>query len=94
TLLNFASNSYLGISNDPRLIKAEHEADLKFGVGPGAVRFISGLYQREVYVVALTYPVVPKGQDTIRVQISASHTRRDLDYALKSFKEAGRKEGI
>jgi len=40
TLLNFASNSYLGISNDPRLIKAAHEADLKFGVGPGAVRFI------------------------------------------------------
>ncbi|GAI08934.1 unnamed protein product [marine sediment metagenome] len=59
-----------------------------------AKQVVSGLYQREVYVVALTYPVVPKGQDTIRVQISASHTRRDLDYALKSFKEAGRKEGI
>ncbi|GAH83610.1 unnamed protein product, partial [marine sediment metagenome] len=48
TLLNFASNSYLGISHDPRLIKAEHEADLKFGVGPGAVRFISGTQQPHI----------------------------------------------
>ncbi|RLC35889.1 MAG: hypothetical protein DRH33_07880 [Candidatus Nealsonbacteria bacterium] len=59
-----------------------------------AKQVVSHLYQRGVYVVALTYPVVPKGQDTIRVQISASHTRQDFDYALKSFKEAGRKEGI
>lgn len=48
TLLNFTSNSYLGISNDARLIKAEHEADLKFGVGPGAVRFISGTQQPHI----------------------------------------------
>ena len=59
-----------------------------------ARQMVSHLYQRGVYVVALTYPVVPKGQDTIRVQISVSHTRRDLDYALESFEEAGRKEGI
>ncbi len=52
------------------------------------------LYQRGIYLIALTYPVVPKGQDTIRVQISASHTRQDLDYALKSFEEAGRKEDV
>jgi len=59
-----------------------------------AKKMVSHLYQRGVYVVALTYPVVPKGQDTIRVQILASHTRGDLDYALRSFAEAGRKEGI
>ena len=59
-----------------------------------ARQVVSHLYQRGVYVVALTFPVVPKAQDTIRVQISASHTRQDLDYALKSFEEAGRKEGI
>ncbi len=59
-----------------------------------AKQMVYDLYQRGVYVVALTYPVVPKGQDTIRVQISASHTRQDLDYALKSFEEAGRREGI
>ena len=42
TFLNFASNSYLGIAKDMRLIDAEHEASMKYGVGPGAVRFISG----------------------------------------------------
>jgi len=59
-----------------------------------AKQVVSHLYQRGIYLIALTYPVVPKGQDTIRVQISASHTRRDLDYALKSFEEAGRKEDV
>ncbi len=59
-----------------------------------AKQMVSDLYQRGIYVVALTYPVVPKGQDTIRVQILASHTRHDLDYALKSFQETGKKEGI
>ncbi len=59
-----------------------------------AKQVVSHLYQRGIYLIALTYPVVPKGQDTIRVQISASHTRQDLDYALKSFEEAGRKEDV
>jgi len=45
------------------------------------------LYGKGILVIALTFPVVPKGQDTIRVQISASHTRKDLDYALESFKD-------
>jgi len=59
-----------------------------------AKQMVSDLYKRGIYVVALTYPVVPKGEDTIRVQIQASHTRKDLDYALKSFEEAGKKEDI
>ncbi len=59
-----------------------------------ARQMVANLYQRGIYVVALTYPVVPRGQDTIRVQILASHTGHDLDYALKSFQEAGEKEGI
>lgn len=54
----------------------------------------SELYQRGVFVIALTFPVVPRGQDTIRVQIAASHTRQDLDYALQSFEESGRKVGV
>ncbi|PWB76244.1 7-keto-8-aminopelargonate synthetase [candidate division GN15 bacterium] len=39
------SNSYLGLSVHPKLIKAEEEAAKKYGVGPGAVRFISGTYK-------------------------------------------------
>jgi glycine C-acetyltransferase len=41
-VLNFCSNNYLGLANDPRLIRAATEALQKYGVGPGAVRSIAG----------------------------------------------------
>jgi len=46
-----------------------------------------GLYERGLYVVGFTYPVVPKGEARIRVQISAAHTREELDRALDLFEE-------
>ena len=42
------SNSYLGMSLHPEVIKAEEEASREFGVGPGAVRFISGTYKQHI----------------------------------------------
>jgi len=48
SLINFASNSYLGLSQDSRLVEAEHRSSQRFGVGPGAVRFISGTYSPHV----------------------------------------------
>ncbi len=42
------SNSYLGLSMHPEVIKAEEEAAVKYGVGPGAVRFISGTYDTHI----------------------------------------------
>ena len=42
------SNSYLGMSLHPEVMKAEEEATREFGVGPGAVRFISGTYKHHV----------------------------------------------
>ncbi len=42
------SNSYLGMSLHPEVIKAEEEASREFGVGPGAVRFISGTYKKHI----------------------------------------------
>ncbi len=59
-----------------------------------AKRVASELYKKGILVIALTYPVVPKDQDTIRIQISASHTSQDIDYALRSFEDVGKKEGI
>jgi glycine C-acetyltransferase len=47
-----------------------------------------------VYVRGLWYPVVPKGEARLRVQISAAHTRADLDRALEAFKQAGKKLGV
>ena len=46
--LRMNSNSYLGLAASPKVIKAETDAAEKFGVGPGAVRFISGTYQPHI----------------------------------------------
>jgi len=59
-----------------------------------AKKVAQSLFQKGVFVVALTFPIVPRGEDTIRVQISASHTRADLDLALRAFDEVGRKDGL
>lgn len=47
-----------------------------------------------IYVVGFSYPVVPKDQARIRVQISAAHTRDDLEAAIAAFTRAGKKYGI
>jgi glycine C-acetyltransferase len=54
----------------------------------------SNLLEEGIYVIAFSYPVVPKGQARIRVQISAAHERGDLDRALEAFEKVGRKIGI
>lgn len=50
-------------------------------------QMVKGLYERGLLVVGLTYPVVPKGDETIRFQINAAHTDSDVDYALKMLGE-------
>ena len=45
------------------------------------------LLEKGVYVIGFFYPVVPKGTARIRVQISAAHTKEDLDFAIEKFKE-------
>jgi glycine C-acetyltransferase len=45
------------------------------------------LLEKGVYVVGFYFPVVPKGKARIRTQISAAHSKEDLDFALKAFKE-------
>jgi glycine C-acetyltransferase len=47
-----------------------------------------------IYVIGFSYPVVPKGQSRIRVQISAAHTTEQLDTALEAFKRVGKKYGV
>lgn len=46
------------------------------------------MLEKGVYVVGFSYPVVPKGKARIRTQVSASHTKEDLDFAVKCFIEA------
>jgi len=47
-----------------------------------------------IYVVAFTYPVVPKGQDRIRVQLSADHDSAMIDRCVQAFAKVGRKHGV
>ncbi len=46
------------------------------------------LLEKDIYAIAFSYPVVPLNKARIRTQISAEHTREDLDYAVKAFTEA------
>src|ERR1022692_750050 len=53
-----------------------------------AGRLAEALLAKGVYVIAFSFPVVPKGKARIRVQLSAAHTREDLEFAVRCFKEA------
>jgi len=57
-------------------------------------RMARELFDEGIYVVGFFYPVVPKGKDRIRVQISAAHTREQLDKAIDAFTRIGKKLGI
>ena len=59
-----------------------------------AHEFSRRMLEKGVYVVAFCYPVVPKGKDRIRTQISAGHTREDLDFAIKCFREVKEEMGL
>jgi len=59
-----------------------------------AVGLANDLLEEDIYVIGFSYPVVPKGEARIRVQLSAAHTREQLDKALNAFQKAGAKRGI
>ncbi len=57
---------------------------------PLAQKFAARLLDEGIYVIGFFYPVVPKGEARIRVQISAAHTREHLDKAVEAFIRVGR----
>ncbi|KXK52206.1 MAG: glycine C-acetyltransferase [Chlorobi bacterium] len=61
---------------------------------PLAQQFASRLLEEGIYVIGFFYPVVPKGQARIRVQISAAHNRHHLDTAIAAFTKVGRELGV
>ena len=52
------------------------------------------MLNENIYVIGFSYPVVPKGEARIRVQISAAHTKNDLDIAISAFKKIGLKYNL
>ena len=59
-----------------------------------AQEFSRDLFQEGIYGVGFFFPVVPKGQARIRVQMSAVHERHHLEAAVKAFAQAGRELGL
>ena len=59
-----------------------------------AQEFAARMLEKGVYVVGFCYPVVPKGRDRIRTQISAGHTKEDLDFAVSCFKAVKAEMGL
>jgi glycine C-acetyltransferase len=61
---------------------------------PVAQRFAARMYELGVLVTGFFYPVVPMGQARVRVQLSAAHTKEQLQTALAAFAQAGRELGL
>ncbi|MFO8144210.1 MAG: glycine C-acetyltransferase [Candidatus Syntrophosphaera sp.] len=57
---------------------------------PLAMKMADMLLDEGIYVIGFVYPVVPKGKARIRVQLSAAHSKEDLDKAIAAFKKVGK----
>ena len=70
------------------ILPGEHPiVPIMIGDAARATQMADALLKKDIYVIGFSYPVVPQGKARIRVQISAAHTRADLEFAVKSFKE-------
>jgi len=61
---------------------------------PLAVKFADELLKEGIYVIGFVFPVVPKGRARIRVQLSAAHTKPQIDQAVEAFIKVGKSLGI
>ncbi len=78
-----------------RLVPGEHPIiPILLGDATLANKMAERLLQEGIYVVGFSYPVVPKGQARIRVQMSAAHTRPQLTRAATAFAKVGRELGV
>jgi glycine C-acetyltransferase len=77
------------------LLPGEHPiVPIMLGDAALAGRFAEAMLARGVYVVGFSYPVVPQGRARMRTQISATHTREDLAFAVEQFAAVRRELGL
>lgn len=77
------------------LVPGEHPIiPVMLGDAKLASDFADELLKEGVYVIGFSFPVVPKGKARIRTQMSASHTKEDLDHAIRAFEKIGKKLGV
>jgi glycine C-acetyltransferase len=77
------------------IIDSEHPiVPIMLGDAVLSQKMAERLLEKGVYVVGFYFPVVPKGKARIRTQVSAAHSREDLDFALNAFKEVKEELGI
>jgi glycine C-acetyltransferase len=78
-----------------KLLPGEHPiVPVMLYEAPLAQEFARRLLDEGVYVIGFCFPVVPKGLARIRTQLSAAHTRGDLDHAIQAFTKVGREVGV
>lgn len=77
------------------ILPGEHPiVPIMFGDAIVATQMAEAMQKRGVYVIAFSFPVVPKGKARIRTQVSAAHSKEDLDLAVQMFAEAKAELGI
>jgi glycine C-acetyltransferase len=77
------------------VLPGEHPiVPVMFGDAKPAVKMAESLLEKGVYVIPFSFPVVPKGKARIRTQVSAAHSREDLDFAVEKFAQAKDELGI
>ncbi|MEZ6053793.1 MAG: glycine C-acetyltransferase [Planctomycetaceae bacterium] len=77
------------------ILPGEHPiVPVMIGDAAKATAMADALLERGVYVIGFSYPVVPQGQARIRCQMSAGHTREDLEFAVEQFRAVGVASGL
>ena len=77
------------------IVPGEHPiVPIMLGDAALATKFADAMLEQGVYVIGFSYPVVPEGKARIRTQISAAHTRQDLEHAVAAFVEVKRELGV
>jgi glycine C-acetyltransferase len=82
-------------ANGFNILRGTHPiAPIMVGDAAFAAKIADAMLERGVYVIGFSYPVVPKGKARIRTQISAAHSREDLEFAIAQFVEVKKQLGL